>query len=290
MSVVHPSTFSIVGADPANGDLGIAVASKFLAVGAVVPWAQAGVGAIATQSYANTAYGPACLAALAAGRSAQAALDAVLAEDEGQALRQVGIVDAQGRAATFTGAECHAWAGGRTGQGYACQGNILTGATVVDAMAATFEATTGPLAERLLAALAAGQAQGGDSRGQQSAALLVVRPAGGYGGYNDRYIDLRVDDHPTPIDELRRLLSIHTLYFSRPRPEDILPIDAAIAAELQTILQHTGHYRGAVTGVYDAATREALRALSGIENLEERWREGDEIDRVALAYLRQKFA
>ncbi len=287
---LHPSTFSIVAYDFDNGDLGVAVASKFLAVGAVVPWAQAGVGAVATQSYANTSFGPEGLARLAAGETAQAALDTLLQPDTERAKRQVGIVDARGNAATYTGAECHAWAGGRTGVGYACQGNILTGQAVVDAMAMTFESTDGPLAERLLTALAAGQAAGGDSRGQQSAALLVVRAQGGYAGFNDRYLDLRVDDHATPIDELRRLLTLHSLYFTRPRAQDVLPLDTAMVHDLQAILQRTGYLDRAPTGVYDEATRDALRALCGVENLEERWRDGAEIDRVVLDYLKRKFA
>lgn len=287
---IHPSTFSIVAYDFTNGDLGIAVASKFLAVGAVVPWAVAGVGAVATQSYANTAYGPDGLALMKSGKDAQTALAELLANDAGgHVKRQVGLVDARGNAATYTGQECHAWAGGRTGQGYACQGNILAGAAVVDAMAETFEATSGELAERLVTALAAGQAAGGDARGQESAALLVVRAGGGYAGYNDRYIDLRVEDHPLPIEELKRVLSIHRLYFTRPRAEDVITIDADIACDLQVILQRTGYLQREPTGVYDEATRDALRALSGVENLEERWRDGAEIDRFALEFLRRKF-
>lgn len=202
------ATFSIVGFDPATGDLGIAVQSKFFGVGAVVPWARAGVGAVATQSYANTSYGPDGLAALAGGESAAAVVAQLTEADDGRDLRQLGIVDAAGRAATFTGDACLAWAGGRTGEHYAAQGNILTGPEVVDAMATAFETTQGDLATRLTVALAAGQAAGGDARGRQSAALLVVRAGGGYGGYNDRYIDLRVDDHEAPIEELQRLLSI----------------------------------------------------------------------------------
>ncbi len=202
------ATFSIVGFDPDTGDLGIAVQSKFFAVGAVVPWARAGVGAIATQSYANTAFGPDGLDLLASGEAAEDALNQLLEGDPGKAQRQLGVVDAQGRAATFTGESCLPWAGGRTGEHYAAQGNILAGPGVVDAMADTFESSSGDLGGRLLAALAAGQAAGGDARGRQSAALVVVREDGGYGGYNDRYVDLRVDDHTAPIRELRRLFHI----------------------------------------------------------------------------------
>jgi len=204
------ATFSIVGYDPATGDLGIAVESRFFAVGSVVPWAKAGVGAIATQSFANTTFGPKGLELLARGKSAQETLDTLVKEDPQADQRQVGIVDAQGRPATFTGAKCNPWAGGKSGKNYTAQGNILTGSVVVETMASTFEAGANlPLADRLVKALAAGQAAGGDSRGQQSAALLVVRAKGGYGGYNDRYIDLRVDDSPKPIEELARLLETH---------------------------------------------------------------------------------
>jgi len=204
------ATFSIVGYDPATGDLGVAVESRFFAVGAVVPWAKAGVGAIATQSFANTTFGPQGLQHLEQGKSAQEALDLLVKGDPQADQRQVGIVDAQGRPATWTGTKCNAWAGGKTGRFFTAQGNILAGKQVVEALAATFEETAGlPLADRLVKALAAGQAAGGDSRGQQSAALLVVRAKGGYSGYNDRYIDLRVDDHPKPIEELARLLEMH---------------------------------------------------------------------------------
>ena len=203
------STFSLVGFDPKTGDLGVAVQSKFFAVGRVVPFAAAGVGAVATQSRANTTYGPRGLEMLREGRTPEEVVGALLADDDGRAQRQVGIVDATGSAANFTGDACLSWAGGRLGANYAVQGNILAGPQVVDAMASTFESADGDLATRLLAALAAGQAAGGDARGRQSAALLVVREGAGYGGYDDRYIDLRVEDHETPIEELSRLLDIH---------------------------------------------------------------------------------
>lgn len=209
------ATFSIVGFDPDTGDLGVAVQSKFFAVGAVVPWARAGVGAVATQSLANTTYGPRGLDLLAAGSSPDEVVATLTGDDTERADRQVGIVDAAGRAASFTGDACLAWAGGRTGEHYAAQGNILAGPEVVDAMSTEFEASAGDLATRLVAALAAGQAAGGDARGRQSAAVLVVREAEGYGGYNDRYVDLRVDDHPTPIRELQRLLALRQARIER---------------------------------------------------------------------------
>jgi uncharacterized Ntn-hydrolase superfamily protein len=216
-------------------------------------------------------------------------LNGLLAADEGRRQRQVGIVDREGRAATFTGEECFAWAGGRTGRNYAAQGNILTGPEVVDQMAETFERTTGTLADRLLAALAAGQEAGGDSRGQQSSALIIVKPTGGYAGFNDRFVDLRVDDHPTPITEMSRILEIHKLYFFETNPEDTLTIDGQLAGTIQEILLRSGHRKSEPTGHYDEETREAFRALCGEENLENRWREGSEVDRVVVEYLERKY-
>jgi uncharacterized Ntn-hydrolase superfamily protein len=199
-------TFSIVACDPVNQDWGVAVASKFFAVGSVVPWAKAGVGAVATQAFANTSFGPRGLLILEQGADAGGALKVLVDSDTGRAQRQVGIVDAKGGAATYTGEKCNTWAGGVAGVNYACQGNILVGEKVVQAMARTFETSKGELAERLLAALEAGDAAGGDSRGRQSAAILVVRPGGGYGGWDDRYLDIRVDDDPQPIKGLRRMM------------------------------------------------------------------------------------
>ncbi len=201
-------TFSIVGADPRTGEVGVAVASKFLAVGSVVPFAQAGVGAIATQSYANTTYGARGLALLRQKIEPQVVIQRLTRSDAQREQRQVGIVDARGRSATFTGKNCLRWAGGIAGKHFAAQGNILTGEAVVQAMARAFQDTSGELALKLMAALEAGEASGGDARGKQSAAILVARANGGYGGFDDRYIDLRVDDHPEPIRELRRLLTL----------------------------------------------------------------------------------
>jgi uncharacterized Ntn-hydrolase superfamily protein len=201
-----PSTFSIVAFDPDSGDLGVAVQSKFFAVGAVVPWLEAGVGAIATQSYANTTYGPRGLALLRGGKSAAQVVTELTAGDPDRTQRQVGIVDRDGQSAHFTGERCHAWAGARRGKNFTVQGNLLVSSATIDAMANTFKTAKGELAERLITALEAGQGAGGDARGRQSAALVVVRKEGGYAGLNDRYLDLRVDDHPRPIAELRRLL------------------------------------------------------------------------------------
>jgi uncharacterized Ntn-hydrolase superfamily protein len=201
-------TFSIVAYDPDRKEWGVGVASKFLAVGAVVPWAKAGVGAIATQSLANTTYGPKGLELLSHGLSPEDVMQQLTKEDPGRENRQVGMVDAQGRAATYTGKKCQAWAGGKTGKHYACQGNILAGEAVVNDMASAYERSAGPLAWRIVAALEAAEAAGGDKRGKQSAALLVVREKGGYAGFNDRRYDFRVDDHAQPVQELARILGL----------------------------------------------------------------------------------
>ncbi len=230
-------TFSIVALDPVTGDLGVAVQSKFLAVGAVVPWARAGVGAIATQAFANIGYGPDGLVLLADGSAADETLARLVANDDLRDERQVGIVDARGGSASHTGQHCFAWAGGRIGAGFAAQGNILAGAGVVDGLADTFLAAGRPFPELLVDCLAAADAAGGDRRGRESAALLVVRAGGGYGGWNDRWIDLRVDHHDDPIGELARLLSLQRLYFDRPAVTDLQAMDEATAREIRSILE-----------------------------------------------------
>ena len=233
-------TYSIVALDPATGDLGVATQSKFLAVGAVVPWARAEVGAVATQSFANVTYGPIGLDLLAGGASAQDALDRLVAGDALREQRQAGIVDRHGGAATHTGRECFAWAGGRTGKGYAAQGNILAGAPVVDGIAETFEAGGRPFPELLVACLAAAEAGGGDRRGRESAALLIVRANGGYGGGNDIWIDLRVDQHDDPVPELARVLEMHRLYLDRSPVGDLIAVDEALGRELRQLLERAG--------------------------------------------------
>jgi uncharacterized Ntn-hydrolase superfamily protein len=278
------ATFSIVARDPTTGDLGVATASKFLAVGAVVPMAQAGVGAVATQSYANTSYGPRTLAALAQGIPLALIHQAFAETDPQHALRQYGLIDHEGRSLSFTGTECHPWAGGISGENYAAQGNLLTGPEVIDQMVAAFLNSTAPFPERLLAALSAGDAAGGDKRGRQSAALLVVRQGGGYGGHNDRYIDLRVDDHADPVAELGRLLGLHRLYFEAPKPEDRLAIAGEVASRLKAVLARAG-YLTDVSSQWGEADDKALRALAGVENLEERLLEPGWVDRVVLEYL-----
>ncbi len=279
------STFSIAAADPETGEVGVAVQSKFLSVGAVVPFVRAGVGAVATQAFANTTFGPLGLERLARGETAAAALAALVAGDEGRGDRQVGIVTAAGDAASYTGSACISYAGGITGPGFAAQGNCLAGAAVVDALATTFAAGRGHLADRLVAALRAAQACGGDKRGQQSAALVIEKPRGGYAGFNDRYVDLRVDDHPQPIEELARILELHKLYFFEPLPADIVTIDAALGAELVRELVRVGALRDAGSS-YDDRARESLVAFMHVENLENRVRDDGRIDAQTLAYLR----
>ncbi len=278
-------TFSIVAADLEAGDWGVAVASRFPCVGAVVPWARAGVGAVATQSWANTSFGPDGLALTADGVGADDALARLLDADEGREDRQVGIVDAAGGAATFTGSRCMEWAGGATGPGFAAQGNILAGEQVVADMAAAFVETEGDLCDRLLAALLAGDAAGGDRRGRQSAALLVVREGGGYEGRNDRYIDLRVDDHPEAPAELARLFEVwdRTMLV---RNDPLVPATPEVVADVQRRLAALGRFEGEASGAYDEATRAALAGWAGEVNLEGRLREDDELSSQLLFELR----
>lgn len=282
-------TFSIVALDPQTGELGVAVASKFLAVGSAVPWARAGVGAVATQALANLSYGPDGLALLEQGHAPEDVVRQLTDPDDQREHRQLGVVDRTGNAATWTGKECLHWAGHRSGWSYTCQGNILAGASVVEAMAAAFERIDGPLPERLLAALDAGQAEGGDSRGQQSAAIYVVKEKGSYGGWLDRYIDLRVDDHPTPIVKLRELLEMHRLYFGATEPANLTRLAGDTAKEVQAILTRLGFYDGPIHGVYDLRTKEAFRKFCSVENFEERWREDQFADREILNFMRQRY-
>jgi uncharacterized Ntn-hydrolase superfamily protein len=286
--VIPCRTFSIVAADPSAGECGVAVASKFLSAGAVVPWARGGVGAIATQSYANTSYGPTGLDLLATGLSPQAVVDRLTGADSDARKRQVGIVDMRGGAATFSGTDCFPWYGGLTGDHVAVQGNILVGEATVTAMLQAFRATAGTLARRLLAALKAGDRAGGDRRGKQSAALLVVKPAGGYGGLNDRYLDLRVDDHPHPVDELERLTELWRLYFEKASENDLLVIDQQLAGELRNGLRRLGYDPGPDTEPWEAQARQAFAAFSEMENLEDRLRGDGRTDRQVLAYFRER--
>jgi uncharacterized Ntn-hydrolase superfamily protein len=260
------------------------VQSKFLSVGAVVPWVRAGTGAIATQAFANTSYGPRALDMLAAGQTPEQVARELIAGDEGRADRQFGIVDKSGRATTYTGEKCITWAGGIAGTNFAAQGNCLAGPAVVEALVSTFQSANGSLADRLVLALRAAQAAGGDKRGQQSAALIIEKPGGGYAGFNGRYVDLRVDDHGAPIEELARLLELHKLYFFPPAPEDILPIDDTLGREIVRELRRAGAFEGGEQ--YDERAQAALVAFMHVENLENRVRADGTIDRQTLNYLR----
>lgn len=282
-------TFSIVACDldtPSGPEWGVAVSSYFLAVGTIVPWARAGVGAVATQAMANAAYGPEGLAQLADGGDADQVLRSLTGADPDRAHRQVGAVDSRGNAAAFTGEQCMPWAGSRTGAGYSCQGNLLTGGDVVDAMAEAFEGEPGELAERLVLALEAADSVGGDARGKQSAALVVVREGAGYLGGGDRAVDLRVDDHPEPVAELRRLFGLHGFYFPRPEDLQFIAIDDARSGEIRDLLRDSGYDPGTGEG-YDEGLRKALFNYVGTENLEQRWSEGAEIERRVLDHLRR---
>jgi uncharacterized Ntn-hydrolase superfamily protein len=278
-------TFSIVAADPAAGDWGVAVASKFPCVGAVVPWAKARVGAVATQSWANTSLGPDGLRLMGEGVPAEDALRRLLDQDGGQEDRQVGFVDSAGRAATFTGSKCMEWAGGVAGDGFAAQGNILAGVDVVAELARVFTEAEGDLCDRLLAALLAGDSAGGDRRGRQSSALLVVREGGGYEGRNDRYIDLRVDDHPDAPRELARIFEVwDTTMLIRNDP--LLPATPELVGDLQRRLAALGEYTDEPSGVYDDATREAVANWAGEHNLEGRLRNDDQLSNQLVMEIR----
>jgi len=270
-------TFSLVACDLEARQWGVVVASKFLAVGAVVPWARADVGAVATQASANVSYGPRGLELLATGASAQETIDRLTGDDPGAPERQIGVVDGGGGSATFTGPECFDWAGGRAGPGYAAQGNLLVGAAVVEALADTFEGTEGPLVERLLASLQAGEEAGGDRRGRQSAAVIVRQTDAGYGGGTDILVDLRVDDHAEPVTELQRLYAIQDLLFGRTPEDQLIPLEQ-VQAELTELLARVGH---------PGPIERCLREWAGMENLEERLHDG-RIDPVVLRALRDR--
>jgi len=274
------STYSIVAADLDADQWGVAVQSKFLSVGSVVPWAEPHVGAIATQAYANPRYGPNGLDLLREGLPAQEVVDRLTGADDGRDHRQLGIVDAKGDAATYTGAECLDWAGGRTGAGYAAQGNILVSGATVDALAETFEESAGqPLAERLIDCLAAAQAAGGDSRGQQSSALLVVERDGGYARMSDVVVELRVEDHERPIEELRRIYVLHDEIFGKTPRRLWLDVDEVLATELRERLAKLG---------YEGELDDAFTRWTGKENLEDRVDGVEQIDPVVLEALRSR--
>ncbi len=282
-------TFSIAACDTSTGECGVAVASKFLAVGNVVPWARAGVGAVATQALCNVAYGPDGLELLASGLPADEVVRRLTTADAGRDERQLGVVSAGGDAATYTGARCIDWAGGLTGPGVAIQGNILTDAGVVDAMAAGWGPGEGPVAARRRAPLRAGDTAGGDRRGRQGAAILVCQEGGGYGGGTDKKVDLRVDDHEAPVEELARLMRLHELIFGRTPRSQWLPIEDALAADLRGRLLLLGLDPGHGGG-FDEDLERALKSWVGSENLEDRWYGGDSIDPVVVERLQEATA
>ena len=280
-TAVRVATYSIAACDLERREWGVAVQSKFLAVGAVVGWAEAETGAVATQAYANPRYGPDGLALLRSGLAAEEVVERLTEADEGRADRQLGVVDRDGGSASYTGSACFDWAGGRTGRGYAAQGNILVSEATVDALADTFESSTGaPLAERLLACLAAAQRAGGDRRGQQSASLLVVRRGGGYAGLGDAVVDLRVDDHREPIAELARLFGLHQLLFGETPEEEWIAVDDELEREIGELLERLGYAGETPAG--------AFAAWAATENLEDRVRGFERIDPVVLTELRKR--
>jgi uncharacterized Ntn-hydrolase superfamily protein len=275
------STYSIAACDLERGEWGVGVQSKFLAAGSIVPWAEPGVGAVATQALANPRYGPDGLALLRDGLSADETVAALVGGDEGRDDRQVGVVDAQGRAATYTGKACLDWAGGKYGPGYAAQGNILVSEETVAGLVHGFEAGAGrPLAERLVDALAAAQLAGGDRRGQQAAGLLVVQKDGGYGGMDDVLVDLRVDDHPEPVAELKRLYGMHQLLFGKTPADEWVPVDEELAKELRSRLVALGYA--------DPSLEKSFNAWAGTENLEDRVNGVERLDPIVLAELRKR--
>ncbi len=288
MHMMELSTFSIVACDLGAQAWGVAVASKFPAVGAIVPWVKANAGAVATQALANTTYGPRGLEMMSSGLSAEETLAKLTARDRDREHRQVGLVDARGQSASFTGKSCSEWAGSLIGPCYAIQGNMLAGAEVIRQMERSFLESHGELPERLLAALDAGGHAGGDRRGRQAAALYVAKSKAGYGGHNDRWIDLRVDDHLNPIARLNEMLELHRLYFGRSPASQRVRLEGPVVKDIQTRMKSLGYYTP-VDGVYDDATREAFRAFIHNENFEER-ADPDQawIDEPVLTYLMKK--
>lgn len=272
------ATFSIVGYDPANGDLGIAVATKYLAAGSSVPHAEPDVGAIAVQAYANPALAPRGLSLLEQGLTPDEVVSQLIDEDEGGDFRQLGIVDAQGRTATYTGHRCEAWAGGLVGHHCAAQGNMLTGEETVSAMVGHFVGSQGPLADRLVSSLCAGESAGGDKRGRQSSALLVVRPQEGLPIYDGRLVDLRVDSDPQPCQKLQELLSQYYQLHLHTAQEDYVPLTRKMVMEMQRVLKGLNLYEGTLHGHYDDATRKALWGFCVAENQKNRWTDQDNVD------------
>lgn len=282
------ATFSIVARDPATGELGIAVQSKFLAVGSGISWAKAGAGAVVTQAMANLDFGELGIKLLEKGYSAEQVGRALLELDPGKEDRQFGIVDAKGGSFSFTGKRCFDYAGGVCGENFSAQGNILVSKATVDAFVETFHSTSGPLSRRLVACLDAAQKAGGDRRGRQSASLYIAQEGASYGGYNDTKVDLRVDDHPNPIDELSRLLDLHELYFGKTKEEEFIHLQPEQILKIQEKLTKLTYYKGELHGKWDKATEEAYIGFCGWENFEERILEGANIDQLVYKILLEK--
>jgi uncharacterized Ntn-hydrolase superfamily protein len=278
-------TFSIVAYDPKNKEWGVAVQSKFVAVGAIVPFAKANAGAIATQAYANTSYGPTGLEYLAKDITAQEVIELLTEQDPESEHRQIGVVDKRGNAASFTGQKCYDWAGHIVGRNYCCQGNILASAEVVKVMAQTFENTTGDLVEKFLAVLEAAQEKGGDKRGQEAAAILIVKEKGAYDGGTDRYIDIRVDEHPTPIQELRNVFEVYDLcILNRDDPKDIVKLDGEVLTDVLKILNNEGFYQG-TSKSFTPEIKEALIKWMHTNNFEVKERDDEYLFGSVYRYI-----
>jgi len=283
------STYSIVGCDPVAGEVGVAVQSKFLAVGSAVPWAKGGVGAVATQAWANLSYGNRGIEMMEQGLHPEEIIAKLTCDDEMKESRQVGIVDIQGRSATFTGKDCAEWAGGRIGENFAAQGNILAGDKVVDALADTFLKTEGTLTTRLMESLAAGQAAGGDKRGMQSASLYIVKVGGGYGGLSDRLVDLRVDEHKNPIKELRRILELSRFYFGKTKEGNYAKIEGETKDYILNLMAKRGHFIGDMSVNWNEAMHDAFQYFSLVENFDERLAPFGLVDNEVLAFMKNNF-
>ncbi|MFW9851895.1 MAG: DUF1028 domain-containing protein [Candidatus Thorarchaeota archaeon] len=281
-------TFSIVAYDPEKKEWGVAVQSKFVAVGCIVPWARANAGAIATQAWANTSYGPKGLALLEQGLTAEETIHILTKQDEKREHRQIGVVDSYGNSASFTGSECYDWAGHIIGENYACQGNILVSEDTVFAMSQAYREAEGDLADRLLSALEAGQEAGGDSRGKQGAALLVVREKGVYDGGTDKYVDVRVDDHKHPIQELRRVFTLYDLsLLKRDDPKDKVKLSGEVMKVIKEVLKIDGFYEGEIDSKYDDVTKEALQKWMHTNNFEVKEREDNYMWGAVYRYIQK---
>jgi uncharacterized Ntn-hydrolase superfamily protein len=284
-------TFSIVAYDPKNKEWGIAVQSKFVAVGTIVPFAKANVGAIATQAYANTSYGPKGLELLANGLSAQEVIDKLVENDELREQRQVGVVDSKGNAASFTGKDCMDWAGGIIGNHFCCQGNILVSEETVEAMAEAYKTTNGDLVEKLFASLFAGRDAGGDKRGKESAAILIVKEEGAYDGGTDRYVDIRVDEHPHPIDELQKVFEVYNLcLLKRDDPKDILKIEGEVLQTIIQVLKKDNLYSGKPTEEFTPVLKKAFQTWLHTNNFEVKERDDDYIYGSVYRFIKKRLS